>query len=185
MRRDDARSLSLPDEGVDLIVTSPPYGEERNTIPYIRWSRLFLLWLGFSQEDVRGLEGVSLGGTSSKPLSLEAIPSPTFCEVANIVSAERLSEALPFMADYFTCLKEVHRVLRPTGKVCIVIGHRSISRVLLDMGKITRELGEAAGLRYEKSHYRRIPKKMIPWTGPTGETIADESIVVLSKETRP
>ena len=90
-------------------------------------------------------------------------------------------EALPFMVDYLTCLKKMWRILRAGCKACIVIGHRSISRVLIDMGKVTKELGEAAGLRYETSHYGNIPKRMIPWTGPTGGTIARESIVILSK----
>ena len=138
--------------------------------------------MGFSQKEVTDLEPMSLGGADSEFISQNDVPSDTFCDVASRVHANRLREALPFMIDYLTCLKEVRRVLRPGCKACIVVGHRSISRVLLDMGKVTKELGEAAGLRYETSHYRRIPKKMIPWSGPTGETIAEESIVILSKQ---
>jgi hypothetical protein len=75
----------------------------------------------------------------------------------------------------------MQRVLKPGGKACIVIGHRSISRKLVDMGKVTEEFGRAASLVHEITYHRRIPKKMIPWTGPTGDTIGNESIVMLTK----
>lgn len=177
----DARSLPIGDSEIDLIITSPPYGEERNTIPYIRWSKLFLLWLGFTQDEVKALETKSLGGMSTKNITNTKIPSNTFWEAANKVSERRLAETLPFMADYFVTLKEMQRVLRPNSKACIVIGHRSMSRILIDMGKVTAELAAAAGMRYETTHYRNIPKKMIAWTGPTGDTMSEESIVIVSK----
>lgn len=181
VKNGDARALPIADSCIDLIVTSPPYGEERNTIPYIRWSRLFLLWLGFTQDNVKALETKSLGGISVKNLTRTHIPSNTFWEGADKVPESRLAETLSFMADYFVTLKEMQRVLRPNCKTCIVIGHRSISRVLIDMGKVTKELAEAAGMRHETTHYRNIPKKMIAWTGPTGDTMSQESIVIMSK----
>ena len=181
VKNGDARSLPIGDSEIDLIVTSPPYGEERNTIPYVRWSKLFLLWLGFTQDEVKALETKSLGGMSAKSITSTKIPSDTFWEAANKVSERRLAEALPFMADYFVTLKEMQRILRPNSKACIVVGHRSMSRILIDMGKVTTELAEAAGMRHETTHYRSIPKKMIAWTGPTGDTMSEESIVIVSK----
>lgn len=182
MKQEDARHLSITDGQIDLIITSPPYGEERNTIPYIRWSRLFLLWLGFGQKEIKDLETLSLGGGGITIVPYGDIPSNTFWEAVQGVPAERLKEAVPFVVDYLSCLKEMRRVLRSGGKACIVIGHRSISQRVIDMGKVTKELGAAAGLIHETTYFRNIPKKMIPWTGPTGETIGQESIVVLSKQ---
>lgn len=182
VKQGDARCLSISDGEVDLIITSPPYGEERNTIPYIRWSRLFLLWLGFSQEEIRDLETRALGGADTQLISQSGVPSSTFWNAVTGVPEKRLREALPFMVDYLSCLREVQRVLRPGRRACIVIGHRSISRKLIDMGRVSKELAEAAGLRHETTYFRYIPKKMIPWTGPTGKTIGQESIVILAKE---
>jgi len=181
VRQDDARSLSISDDALDLIVTSPPYGEERNTIPYIRWSKLFLLWLGFSQTEIRSLENRSLGGAGKDAILQGSVPSTTFWKAVDKVAPNRLKEAVPFLVDYLSSLNEMRRILRPGCRACIVIGHRSISRTLIDMGKVTEELGEAAGLKFETIYYRNIPKKMIPWTGPTGETIGQESIVILRK----
>jgi len=181
VRQDDACSLSFSDDALDLIVTSPPYGEEMNTIPYIRWARLFLLWLGFSQTEIKSVEDRSLGGAGKDTILQGSVPSATFWEAVDEVAADRLKEAVPFMVDYLSSLNEMQRILRPGCRACIVIGHRSISRTLIDMGKVTQELGEAAGLKFETIYYRNIPKKMIPWTGPTGETIGQESIVILRK----
>ncbi len=181
VKHGDARSLPIPDNDIDLIITSPPYGEERNTIPYIRWSKLFLLWLGFTTDEVKACESRSLGGVNVKNMMTSQIPSRTFWDAADQVSQQRLSEALPFMADYFLTLKEMNRVLKPNCKTCIVVGHRSMSKILIDMGQVTRELAESAGMRFETIFYRRIPKKMIAWTGPTGDTMSDESIVIMSK----
>jgi site-specific DNA-methyltransferase (cytosine-N4-specific) len=179
--RSDARRLPLVDNSVDIIITSPPYGEERNTIPYIRWSKLFLLWLGIADIEISSLEKQSLGGNSKNLTKKEDIPSNTFWLAVGDVPEGRLNEALPFMKDYVTTLSEMKRIVKPGARCCIVIGHRSISRHLIDMGKVTNELGEHVGLEPESIFQRTIPKKMIPWTGPTGETIFDESIVVLRK----
>jgi DNA modification methylase len=179
--RSDARCLPIADGSVDIIITSPPYGEERNTIPYIRWSKLFLLWLGIVDTEITLLEKQSLGGNSNHQTLKEEIPSKTFWKSVSEVPEERLKEALPFMKDYLISLNEMKRILKPYGRSCIVVGHRSISRHLIDMGKVTDEFGRHVGLEPESVFHRSIPKKMIPWTTPTGETILDESIVVLRK----
>jgi hypothetical protein len=179
--RGDARALPLDNGAVNLVITSPPYGEERNTIPYVRWSKLLLLWVGFETEQIPKIEKEALGGKSSSE-ELKDIPSKHFRDIVRDVSPERLKEALPFMFDYFRTLIEMKRVLKKGGRSCIVIGNRSISRKLINMGEVTREFGEAAGFHHEKTYERRIPKKMIPWVTPTGDTISAESIVVLRKK---
>jgi len=49
----DARNLPISSNSIDLIVTSPPYGEERNTISYTRWTKLSSLWLGYESSWLR------------------------------------------------------------------------------------------------------------------------------------
>lgn len=53
VRREDIRSLSVPDNSVDLIVTSPPY---LGMIDYALASRLSYLWFGWPMEDDRDAE---------------------------------------------------------------------------------------------------------------------------------
>jgi SAM-dependent methyltransferase len=175
----DARNLPLDNELVDIIITSPPYGEERNTIPYIRWSKLFLLWMGLTEEEIIDSEKASLGGNRISSASTEDIPSETFWKTIKGISEIRIKETLPFMIDYLTTIKEMKRILKPNRYCCIVIGNRSINKKLLDMGKVTIEFSLFHGFNLERAYQRRIPKKMIPWTTPTGDTIFNENIIIL------
>jgi len=177
----DARRLPLSDRTVDLIVTSPPYGEERNTVAYSRWSKLMLYWLGYEQTRIKTLEKGSLGGVNKR--SFET-PSETANRVLEEVAKndeKRAAEAAPFFFDYRKSLEELFRVLKLGGRCCIVIGNRSIKRLPVDMGIVTVELGKTVSFSHEKTYYRDIPKKLIPWTTPTGVTIFRENIVILSK----
>ena len=48
-------------ESVDLIVTSPPYGDSKTTVAYGQFSRLSSQWLGY--ENANRVDNVLMGGT--------------------------------------------------------------------------------------------------------------------------
>lgn len=178
----DARDLPLSSETVDLIVTSPPYGEERNTISYTRWSKLSSLWLGYDTSFIRRIEKASLGGKDDPSLQT---PSQTLNEILKETSSkdeELAKTAASYFRDYYRSLEEMHRVLRRGRYCCIVIGNRSLKRRRIPMDIITKEFGEKIGFRDEKTYYRKIPTKAIPWICAKGETIARENIIILRKE---
>jgi DNA modification methylase len=177
----DARNLPFADDSIDLIVTSPPYGEERNTISYTRWSKLSSLWLGYDVSFVRRIEKASLGGKDNPSLHTA---SQTLNEILNETARKdvRLAKsAASFFRDYFMCLEEMHRVLKKGHYCCIVIGNRSLKRKRIPMDAVTREFGRKIGFRHEKTYYRKIPTKAIPWVCAKGETIARENVIVLKK----
>jgi len=55
----------LPDESVDIVITSPPYGDSRTTVAYGQYSRFSLEWLGLKNGDVDKLSM----GKKNKPNS--------------------------------------------------------------------------------------------------------------------
>lgn len=178
----DAQRLPLSDKIIDLIVTSPPYGEERNTVAYSRWSKLMLYWLGYEQTRIKTLEKGSLGGVNRKTLETRSETANKVLEEVAKTDEKRAIEAAPFFFDYRRSLEELYRVLKPGCKCCIVIGNRSIKRFPVAMDAVTIELGKAVGFSHETTYYRDIPKKLIPWTTPTGATIFRENIVILLKD---
>jgi len=185
VQRGDARLLPFYEE-FDGAITSPPYGEEKSTIGYARWSKLSIAWLRFSEE-IRDSNKNTLGAISSKETleRLNELESPTTLSLLKgLVRADpdRVKDALPFFFDYLASLKEVHRALKPQSFYCVVIGDRSIRMKLLDMERVTVELATKAGFKHIHSFFRNIPIKLIPWNTPTGKTISRESIIVLRKE---
>jgi tRNA G10 N-methylase Trm11 len=186
VRREDARKLPFEDETFDAVVTSPPYGEEKNTIGYVRWAKFSLMWLRLDGKTIRESEKQTLGGGSKIDIKelLEKLPSPTASTLLKDIlnyDENRIKDALPFFFDYLTALKEIYRVLKARSRCCIVIGDRSIRKKQLDMEKVTVELAKEVGFTHENSFFREIPQKLIPWITPTGRTISRESIVILTK----
>lgn len=182
----DARKLEFANNTFDAIISSPPYGEEKNTVSYARWSKLSIAWLRLNHGQVKDAERLSLGFVVTKEASakLEEFPSPTVKALLApllISDPNRVKDSLPFFEEYLVTLREMYRVLKPGAHCCLVIGDRSIRRKPLDMEKVTVELGEEAGFQHQASYFRKIPMKLIPWTTPTGQTISRESIVILRK----
>jgi DNA modification methylase len=178
----DARHLSLENNTIDLVVTSPPYGEEKNTIDYARWSKLVLYWLGYTPEAIKKMKERALGGAGIK--SLQDMPSATVNNIIKKVAKEnptRAKDALPFFRDYHISLAEIYRVLKDGARCCIVIGNRSIGRHRVDMGAATVELAENVGFSHEITHYRKFPYKAIPFISGDVETMTRENIVILAK----
>jgi len=54
----------IPEEifnnGIDAIITSPPYGDSRTTVAYGQFSRLANQWLGF--DDANQIDNILMGG---------------------------------------------------------------------------------------------------------------------------
>ena len=177
----DSRNLPYSDNSVDAIITSPPYGEERNTISYTRWSKLSSLWLGYEGSFIRRMEKASLGGRDNPSLQT---PSQTLNKILKETErkdSKLAKTATSFFRDYFKCLEEMYRVLRKGHFCCMVIGNRSLKRKRIPTDIVTREFGNKIGFIHVKTHYRKIPTKAIPWVVAKGETIARENVIILKK----
>jgi len=179
--REDARRLSL-DEKVDLVVTSPPYGEEQNTVGYMRWAKIGLFWLDYSPSMLLEIEKKTLGGKRVR--SFVPIHSQTCNNIirqARRKSGDRALHACSFFEDYYESLKRIADVLGAGKYCCIVIGSRLLLGEKVPTDKITIEMSKSLGLSHVNTYLRNIPKKVMPSRVPEGETINQESIIILRK----
>jgi DNA modification methylase len=176
----DSRNMPLKDNSIDLVVTSPPYGEESHTMSYSRFTKLSLLWLGYSPRDVNKNESMSLGGTLTVFRDISPRLRKLYDDLAK-KDSQRAKEVFSFFWDYKKCLMEIHRVLGPGCLACIVIGDRSALGLKVSNGEITGELAKLSGFLYKATYHRKIPKKVLPRSDYKGDLINEEDIVLLEK----
>jgi len=96
----DARALPLDACTVDLIVTSPPY---IGVIDYVRANRLLYMWMGWPFEEDRA------------------------AEIGARYKRWRRSASEEYLREMADCWKEMQRVLRPGGRLAVVIGESRAS----------------------------------------------------------
>ncbi len=178
----DARKLDLGDESADIVVTSPPYGEERNTICYARWSKLSHYWLGYEREYMLDQAALALGTKSPTEIQSPSKTALFLLEKVAQTDLKRALQSVTFFEDYLKSLHEIARILPPKRYACIVIGNRSIKRNIVDMNAVTIELARQAGFEHLRTYFRTIPRKLIASITPTGATINKENIIILQKK---
>ena len=190
LQEDTRHPTSVPSNSVDLVVTSPPYGDSRTTVAYGQFSRLSLQWLGLSWEEIRNIDSRLLGGR--RVVTLEtAAQTPTLRKILNQVAKEDEKRALDvanFYYDFTQCLNELHRVCKLGAKACFVVGNRTVKRIPIPTDRILIEIAERCGFKFVNRFYRNIPNKRMPRKnspsnvrGDLGKTITQEHIVVLKK----
>lgn len=177
----DARLILEEDNSFDLVITSPPYGDVRRTIPYDTFSRNMLYWLGYPEAEIKNIAKFSLGAkskVSTPPMSKTLVNALNMME-----NLQLMKEAIWFYNDYYEAFKEITRVT--SQRIIVVIGHRILNNVLFDNASILTELMMDFGWYLEKSYQRkikgkRIHPKMAFGYNSKGGTIDTESILVFA-----
>jgi len=151
----DARKLSLENNSVDLIVTSPPYV---NALDYYRIHMYNMLWLDMDFEQFRKDE---IGGHSH-------------------FITNRFRLLSEYLGDMLRSLIEMNRVLK-SGKLCvIVVGNSSLEYELIESHKFFADMSVKIGFKPIKTFYREIDKTR-KYTSKDIGKIDNEYILVLQK----
>lgn len=178
----------LPPHSVDIVVTSPPYGDSRTTVAYGQFSRLSNQWLGF--EEINEVDKRSLGGTRKKEIkNFDFEPlDKVLLEIAKI-DEKRAYDVISFYIDYEKSIANVSKVVKVGGIVAYVVGNRRVKGIEIPNDEITREFFERNGFIHVKTVIREIPNKRMPKrnspsniAGITDTTMNFEYIVILQKE---
>lgn len=190
---EDTRNLtSIPANSVDLIVTSPPYGDSRTTVAYGQFSRLGLQWLGYDKNQVINIDKISLGGIPTKDLK-NGLGSPTLKKTLDKIAKidpRRAKDVLSFYVDFDKCVQELHRVTKKGAFLCFVVGNRTVKGVQIPTDEIILELFQAKNhYHHHNTFIRNIPHKRMPkLNSPTNKsgnhavTMNEEWIVIIEKQ---
>ena len=187
----DNRQVEIDEESVDLVVTSPPYGDHSTTVAYGQFSKYPAHWISLDYDDVRSVDRRGLGGRSKREYEPSSLGSPLIDKTYEEIhknSEKRAKQFYNFFFEYSESLQSMYEKMKPGGHVCIVIGNRLMARVRIPTDRITAELGIARGFTHETTIPRDIPTKRMPWQnapenveGFKADTMHNEHIVVLTK----
>jgi DNA modification methylase len=190
LNEDTRYRTSIPDNAVDIVVTSPPYGDSKTTVAYGQFSRLSLQWLGFNGEDL-DIDNRSLGGKLDINNLYLAYTSPNLRHTLDLISRidkKRARDVAAFYIDLNKCFTELSRVLKKGGFLCMVVGNRTVKGIQLPTDEIVADFGDSTGFRHIETIIRKIPNKRMPSkNSPTnkpgilGSTMTEEYIVIMEK----
>lgn len=190
LNEDTRQKTSIPEKSIDLIVTSPPYGDSRTTVAYGQYSKLSSEWLGLNNNK-KDIDKISLGGQIVNSLENQLGSESLNTSLKDITEQDekRAREVLSFYIDLDKCLAEIKRVMKPKGYVCMVVGNRTVKGVQIPTDKILVELSYKYGIIHKETIIRNIPNKRMPSKnsptnvkGELSSTMVKEYIVILRNQ---
>lgn len=195
INRNNAMTLEkIPDNAIDLIITSPPYGDSRTTVAYGEYSRLSLQWLGLydlSEKEIMDIDKTLMGGNKYRNGFEYTIPSETLrksLEVIKDLDLERTGDVYSFYLDLSQAISAIANKTKVGGYQFWVVGNRTVKGKILQTDRIISEIASVYGLEHIYTVDRNIINKVMPsQNSPTNEsgvkssTMTNEHIVIFRK----
>lgn len=178
-------------EKIDIVITSPPYGDSRTTVAYGQFSSFSLDWLQglnpFGDADLR-LDNESLGGKKiNRNISFSETLQNTYFQL-KLLNSKRAEDLKSFYLDLFEACSNIVKVLNKNSVVCFVVGNRTINRLQIPMDEIVKEIFEYLGLEHKITLVREIHNKRMPLqnsptniSGDKVDTMRHEYIVIMKR----
>lgn len=173
-------------KSIDIVVTSPPYGDSKTTVAYGQFSRLSNQWLNI--KNAHQIDQQLMGGKAKdiEPTGVDLIDESV--EKIAVIDKKRAKEVYAFYDDYRHSIANVASVVKGGGYACYVVGNRRVKDTVLPTDEITKNLFQQHGFRHENTFIRNIPNKRMPsLNSPTNQigkksaTMNNEYIVIMQK----
>lgn len=167
------------DCSIDLIVTSPPYGDNHTTVTYGQFSILPLRWMDINDiknnmdntilRTLSEIDKESLGGINysldkineSNILEKSKTLLSTFDALVSKGEGDKARKVASFYMDFYSCCIELSRVLKKDKYAIFTIGNRRVNGEVVRFDLILSELLSTLGLERIYDFDRNIPSKRI------------------------
>ncbi len=172
---------------VDIIITSPPYGDSHTTVAYGQYSRLSAAWLDLDEPSK--IDNKLMGSRIYKEIS--TFPCDKLNKALSQIhkqDTKRAREVASFYTDLQKSIHNVSIVIREGGYACYVVGNRKVKGVTLPTDDAIRCFFESHSFRFISTFIRSIPNKRMPLknspsniAGALDNTMVNEYIVVMQR----
>jgi hypothetical protein len=192
----DVRNLQYKNQ-CDLIITSPPYGDNKTTVTYGQHSYLPLQWIDLADvhpganggflSSTHEIDTRSLGGRKridSETRENLCDRSPTLSRFLSKLKnqpAERTKRVIAFFRDLDYGIEPILNMLGPGGLMVWVLGNRKVGGSSLPLDKIFSEFLIARNASLLTKIKRKISGKRMALKNNIAETMCNETILVLRK----
>lgn len=109
-------------------------------------------------------------------------------EQIDSVDSRRAKEVLYFFNGYYNAVRNIVENLNEKGRVCFVVGNRTVKSIQIPTDQITSSFLDSFGLNFERILVREILNKVMPSrnspsnkAGVKSKTMSNEYVVVFRK----
>lgn len=178
-------SSIIKDGSVDMVLTSPPYGDSKTTVAYGQYSSWSNEWF---KKGSSSLDSDLMGG---KKQDVELFNTETIrdeLDKINVIDHDRYRDVISFLNDYYKSIINVSKSIRRGGIASYVVGNRTVKGIQIPLDYFTVEVFESAGFSHVKTIVREFPSKRMPLkvsptnkSGSNVSTMNNEYIVIMEK----
>lgn len=204
---DSISYLNHTKQKFDLILTSPPYGDNHTTVSYGQYSIMPLRWIQCSDIDdafdermlctLNGIDNLSLGGKSTnrtmtkkrKKVLEKSATLKNQSEEIKLIAEKQVNKLIAFYSDYDSFLSAISKKMNSNAISVWTLGNRKIAKQEILMNNIMIELCSHYKLSLVTSFTRKILNKRMPeisaYTAERKEsqsTMTREHILVFTKD---
>ena len=184
----------------DILISSPPYGDNITTVPYGQNAYLPLQWIDLDdieervsnsdclrttyEIDRRSLGGYRRRGVLTKVYANVIEHSRTLRTTIQALSSQprdRASRVLSFVNDLNTALEAAAASIQPNGYLIWTLGNRRVANREIPLHQILKELLLGYDCSFVASIDRDIPTKRMASRNCISDTIKHERVMILRK----
>lgn len=197
IRNVDAKTRKASKKKYDLLISSPPYGDNATTVTYGQFSYLPLQWIDLKDinetidesllEMQNKIDSSSLGGSlkeSTEKLSLLGDRSLSLLSCVNQidkVNPDNTKKLISFIYDLDLSLRNAVNELRENAYMIWTLGNRRISNIEVPLDKIMRELLESLECKFVYQLERDIPSKRMASRNKVASTMGKETVLIMRR----
>lgn len=163
----DSKQLldELEPGSLDIICTSPPYGDNKTTVTYGQYSILPILWIDKKDLEIwdeklmdsfSAIDTLSLGGYKHSK------SNERFKKYTKNISNAKKPKIEAFFADYECVFQKLVRALQPGKLMILTLGNRRVDDCEIRFDAFNDELAHKYGMKIDSTITRTIMGKRMP-----------------------